>query len=974
MKQLQYLLLALLAALALAACGSQTIKPALSLNLTSASVTAGDSKTLTFTASVSGGGTVSWTLSGPGSLSANSGPSVQYTPPAAGITAQTTATLTASLSGSTLTSSATIIIAPAPGSLEVSVSGLPSGTNASVTVMGPGNFSQTLTGSKNLTGLALGSYSVTAASVSAGGTTYVGTVTGSPATVAAGSTPTVGVVYAAQAPGMGSLQVNVTGLPNGANANVSVSGPNNFSQTLTSSKTLNGLAPGSYTVTAADVTPYKATVTGSPATVKAGATVTVSVAYAVPAAQMGSLSLTINGLPTRVNASVSITGPNGFNQILTATKTLGNLVVGTYTLTPSPVTYYTPSGTIIANGPANQQITVSANTTATATLTYAPTKALQALWVTLGNNTLAGYNSSLLTQSGTPAPSNLVSNSFLKLSNIVFDAQGNLWGIDPNQSSVLEFAAASLTASGAPAPKVVLGLGAVLNGASGLAFDPQGDLWAASAINNTIVKFTPDQLAHSGSPTPSLTLLRDGLNPVALALDASGNLWIGQNGQILEFAANLLVAGYTGGPSRVWSGYGSIQTMTFDAGGNLWIADSTGAIGEFVPAQLTQTTTPSPLSFSSGLPSVNSLASDANGNLWVAGGGVRAVEFKPPFTSTSSPAVTLTTPHIFNTGLALKNGNLWVSDSSQGLYGFTPAQLVQSGTPAPALTLSPILSNPYGVTFDAGGNLWVTNFQNNTLEEFTNAALASANPAPAVVISGPALQQPVNLAFDAAGSLWVANFGLNSANTGSLLKYTPDQLGTSGSPAPAVSLVSAALQGVSSLAFDAAGNLWVSNFNSSTLQQFTLSQLGTSGSPVAATTITSSNTQPTAIAFDPQGNLWSTNNGSRTVTAYSPAQLAHGGSPSPAITLSPSGLTSLGGLAFDALGNLWVGDFLGNKVLEFAKDAITASNTNPPALTLGVNSPHFFTFGPQIPTLGAQSLSVSSVEQAPSQTPKSSPF
>ncbi|MBF6596310.1 MAG: hypothetical protein IVW51_17925 [Thermaceae bacterium] len=786
----------------------------------------------------------------------------------------------------------------------------------------------------------------------------------------------------------GSLVIAVSGLPSGTSASITVAGPNNFSQSLGGPQTLSGLTPGSYTVSAANVSTlgktYTAAVTDSPATVTAGSSASVSVVYTTtpptptptPAAGTGSLQVTIAGLPARVKPTISVSGPGGFTQNLSASSTLSKLVAGTYTLTSTPVTYYAPNGTLTASSPV-QQVTVSANATAQATLKFAPTKAQQALWMTLGNNTLAGYNSDVYSKSGAPTPSNLVSNSFQTLSNIVFDAQGNLWGIDVGQNRVLEFSTNQLTTSGRPAPKVVLSVvvpNATRSLPTGLAFDPQGNLWVASTSNNVIVKYTPAQLSQSGSPTPSLSLLRDGLGPTALAFDATGNLWIGQNSQILEFAANLLVAGYSGGPTRVWSGYGLIQAMLFDTGGSLWVADSTGAVAEFTPTQLTQTTAPHPLSFASNLLSVNNLAFDAGGNLWVAGGGNSLVEFKPPFSTASIPTLTLTTPHAFNTGLGFQGGNLWVSDSSQGLYAFTPAQLTQSGAPTPAITLGPIFNNPFGVAFDASGNLWVVNDQSNTLEEFTNASLASANPAPAVVITGPALQAPVALTFDAQGSLWVANFGLSPANTGSLLKYTPNQLTQTSSPTPAVSLVSAALYSTSNLAFDAAGNLWVANFNGSNLQKYTSSQLSTSGSPVAAITISATNTKPTAIAFDLQGNLWSANNASSTLTAYSPTQLASSGNPAPAITLSYSGLTSLGGLAFDALGNLWVGSLRSNQVLEFTKDAITTSNTNPPALTLGVNSPHFFTFGPQIPTLGAQSLSVSSVGQAPSQTPKSSPF
>ena len=75
----------------------------------------------------------------------------------------------------------------AKGSLAVTIAGLPSGTNASVTVAGPNAFSQVLTATQTLS-VDPGSYTVTAAQVTQGTTRYNATVTGSPASVASSAT------------------------------------------------------------------------------------------------------------------------------------------------------------------------------------------------------------------------------------------------------------------------------------------------------------------------------------------------------------------------------------------------------------------------------------------------------------------------------------------------------------------------------------------------------------------------------------------------------------------------------------------------------------------------------------------------------------------------------------------------------------------------------------------------------------------
>jgi len=96
------------------------------------------------------------------------------------------------------------------GSLAVTIAGLPGAAAASVLVTGPGGFSQTLTGSQTVAGLAPGSYTVSGQSIVSGGTTY----NPSPAqtvTVAAGSTANASIAYAA-AGGGGSLNLRIDGV------------------------------------------------------------------------------------------------------------------------------------------------------------------------------------------------------------------------------------------------------------------------------------------------------------------------------------------------------------------------------------------------------------------------------------------------------------------------------------------------------------------------------------------------------------------------------------------------------------------------------------------------------------------------------------------------------------------------------------------------------------------------------------------
>jgi len=87
---------------------------------------------------------------------------------------------------------------PANGTLAITVSGLPAGVNAAVTVTGPNSFSQAATATTSITA-APGSYSVAAAQVISNNVRYNATVTGSPATVTSSTTTTVTVAYSVTA-------------------------------------------------------------------------------------------------------------------------------------------------------------------------------------------------------------------------------------------------------------------------------------------------------------------------------------------------------------------------------------------------------------------------------------------------------------------------------------------------------------------------------------------------------------------------------------------------------------------------------------------------------------------------------------------------------------------------------------------------------------------------------------------------------
>lgn len=312
-----------------------------------------------------------------------------------------------------------------------------------------------------------------------------------------------------------------------------------------------------------------------------------------------------------------------------------------------------------------------------------------------------------------------------------------------------------------------------------------------------------------------------------------------------------------------------------------------------------------------------------------------------------------------------KHSGLWVvgghgagSNTANGANEYTTAQLQASGAVTPAVSLSfPVTSgtniDASGVAFDGHGNMWVANDNSNNVVEYrASQIVSSGSPTAAVTLSLPAQSFTFALAFDANGNLWVAN---NFSD--SIVEFSASQLTTSGSPAPAVTIVEpmsqSELQEPIGLAFDATGNLWVVNNVSNSVVEYSASQLTTSGSPTPAVTLTGSALSwPDGIAFDAHGNLWVANAayvgegiGQGRIVEYAASQITASGSPTPATVINTPG-GQFGsvpiGLAFDNAGNLWYSDAYTQGIGEYTTAQLAGAGGN---LTPTISIPSTNSFG-----------------------------
>jgi FG-GAP repeat len=257
------------------------------------------------------------------------------------------------------------------GVLELTIGGL-TGVDASVTVTGPNSFNQSVKASTKLENLAVGSYTITASDVIQGDT-YFPDKRQQSAVIKGGETTSLAVTYSKQEASAGSLEITINGLPAGTNADVTITGPNGFSQSVTTSSVLSNLTPSDYQLTAKVVKVGSDTYTPIPAShtisITAGGKTEFTVTYTKQTSTVGQLAVRIKGLPTGLTATATVTGPSGFSETLTASKTFSDLLPGEYTVTAAKVdgTYpYNPS-------PKTQTINVVAGESTNALLAYVPT-------------------------------------------------------------------------------------------------------------------------------------------------------------------------------------------------------------------------------------------------------------------------------------------------------------------------------------------------------------------------------------------------------------------------------------------------------------------------------------------------------------------------------------------------------------------------------------------------------------------------
>ena len=344
---------------------------------------------------------------------------------------------------------------PGTGSLTVTIAA-PAGVTPAVSVTGPGGYSKALAATTTLTGLAVGTYNVVAATIGTAGaivaTVNTPTVTGAPAIVTGG-----GVVYA-----------SATYSPGGS----------------------GGLWIANYN--SQQIVQFSAS--------QLAGTTSAAAAVAITTGSVDNFGVAFDGSG---DLWVSTYGQYMFQEYVPDQLTISNAHV--------------PNLGLYIDGRV-------------AGLTF---DAIGDLWVANNDSsTLWAYGSNNLAYSCPICDPDLVISSALHSmsgpTGIAFDSHGNLWVANGTGNTLVEYTAAQTDTGGALTPAITLtASGNSIHGPMMIAFDASGNLWVANGnqVNySSVVEFSAAQLAASGSPAPKVTLTSNAgtLNqPTGLAFDTT---------------------------------------------------------------------------------------------------------------------------------------------------------------------------------------------------------------------------------------------------------------------------------------------------------------------------------------------------------------------------------------------------------------------------------------------------------------------
>lgn len=304
------------------------------------------------------------------------------------------------------------------------------------------------------------------------------------------------------------------------------------------------------------------------------------------------------------------------------------------------------------------------------------------------------------------------------------------WGCGGNSSSPTRISSIRTFKSGGNYPE-------------GIGVDKSDNVWIVNRYSNTLV-----ELSNAGAVVTTIPM---GSRPHGLKIDRAntGNIWVENTAGGGPSAPASCPNGTTGTVTAL-SGSGTVigtfctdgdapQHAQFDASGNIWVTNQ----GSNTVTELNGSTGAASNPIGVGK-APHAIATDQNGNFWIGN------YYSGTVTVLDAAGALIGTIPENEVGLQPSgndidpSGNLWQSVQSLDLVA----------TFGPPPNLSPIGTkdvglDPRGVTIDADGNVFVANQQSNNVIEFNSSGIQVATFRVGAC--------PENMSIDSHGDLWVTN-------------------------------------------------------------------------------------------------------------------------------------------------------------------------------------------------------------------------